>query len=125
MASKLDEISEAIGGLRAEVKNLSQQMGENNRRADEHRAAIHRRVDDLVEEVSDLKSDVTGVTGNVAALRDDVMDAKMVTDKVKMWEQRGVGALFVTGIASAAVSSTFVGFLVYWWESIMRLLRSN
>jgi len=125
MTSKLDDISEAIGGLRAEVKNLSRQMVDSNRRADQHRAAIHRRVDDLVEEVSDLKSDVTGVTGSVSGLRADVIDAKAVTDKVKMWEQRGVGALFVTGIASAAVSSTFVGFLVYWWESIMRLLRSN
>lgn len=113
MTSKLDDISEAIGGLRAEVRNLT----ESNRRADEHRASVHQRVNELVEEVGELKAQVNTVTAIAA-------DSKIVTDEVKMWKQRGVGALFVTGIASAAISSTVVGFVVYWWDAIMRALRS-
>lgn len=113
MTSKLDDISEAIGSLRAEVRNLT----ESNRRADQHRATVHRRVDDLVEEVGELKVKVSSVEALAT-------DSKLVTDEVKMWKQRGVGALFVTGIASAAISSTVVGFAVYWWEAIMRALRS-
>lgn len=124
MTTKLDEISEAIGSLRAEVRNLGQKIDrsdatsvESNRRADEHRATIHRRVDDLVSEVGDLKT-------NVETMKADVTDSKAITDEFKEWKQRGVGALFVAGIASAAVSGIIVGFLVYWWDAIMKVLRS-
>ena len=124
MTSKLDEISEAIGGLRAEVQALRRdfQASEDrsvssSRRADEHRAAVHKRVDDLVHEFGDIKT-------NVETMRNDVADSKEVTDKVKQWEQRGIGALFVTGLASAAISGTLVGVVVYWWDAVMKLLRS-
>ena len=89
-----------------------------DRRADEHRAAIHRRVDDLVEEVSDLKTQVN-------VMDTTVKDSKAVTDEVKQWKQRGIGALFVTGIASASVSGAIVGFVGYWWEAIARVLRAQ
>lgn len=114
MTSKLDEISEAIGSLRAEVRNLS----ESSRRADEQRATVHRRVDELVDEVGDLKAEVSSMSSTVA-------DSKAVTDEVKQWKQRGIGALFVTGIASAAISSTFVGFIVYWRDAIMRAFQNG
>ena len=124
MTSKLDEISEAIGGLRAEVQALRRdfQASEDrsvscSRRADEHRAAVHKRVDDLIHEFGDIKT-------NVETMRNDVADSKDVTDKVKQWEQRGIGALFVTGLASAAISGTLVGVVVYWWDAVMKLLRS-
>lgn len=123
--TKLDDISEAIGTLRAEVKNLGLQIAKSDatsveatKRADEHRAVIHRRMDDLVDEVGDLKSQVN-------VMETTVNDSKAVTDEVKQWKQRGIGALFVTGIASAAISSTVVGFVVYWWDSIMRVLRAS
>jgi methyl-accepting chemotaxis protein len=125
MSTKLDDISEAIGALRAEVKNLGQKIDrvdrnaeENNRAASEHRSAIHKRVDDLVEEVGDMKSDVS-------LMKTTVADSKLVTDEVKQWKQRGIGALFVTGIASAAVGGIIVGFVSYWWDAIMRVLRTT
>jgi outer membrane murein-binding lipoprotein Lpp len=124
MTTKLDDISAAIGGLQAEVVGLRRDLQasehravESNTRADQHRAAIHRRVDDLVDDVGDLKTDVD-------ALKADVVDAKAVTDEVKLWKQRGIGALFVAGIAGSAIGGTAVGFIVYWWDALMRLLRS-
>lgn len=124
MTTKLDDISEAIGQLRAEVKNLGHKIdqaerhtSDSNRRADEHRTSIHRRVDELVGEVSAL-------TTEVATMKDDVKESKEVTDKVRQWEQRGIGALFVAGIAGTALGGAVAGFLVYWWDGIMRLLRT-
>lgn len=125
MTGQLDQISEAIGALRSEVGGLRRDFQEAERRqmastqrADQHRSAIHKRVDDLVDEVGEVKTKVEVVTTDVA-------DAKAVTDKVKMWEQRGVGALFVAGIAGTAVGGSAVAFLAYWWEAIIRALRAG
>lgn len=124
-STKLDDISEAIGALRAEVKGLRRDFetegsarAEHAKKSDEHRATIHRRVDDLVDEVGDLKAQVNVMDATVT-------DSKAVTDEVKQWKQRGIGALFVTGLASAAISGTIVAFAAYWWDSIMRALRAG
>ncbi|MER9768851.1 DUF1515 domain-containing protein [Mesorhizobium sp. M0189] len=123
--TNLDDISEAIGGLRAEVKNLGQMLArsedaafENNRRADQHRAAIHRRVDVLVDQFGAMSSEVK-------VMKDTVADSKKVTDEVKMWKQRGIGALFVSGIAGSAVGGTVAGLAVYYFDTIMRLIRAQ
>ena len=125
MATKLDDISEAIGELRAEVKNLGQKIDradqnalDTSNKAAEHRSAIHKRVEEIADEVGEVKSDMT-------VLKVTVADTKAVTDEVKLWKAQGKGALLVVGIASAAISSAVVGFLAYWWDVIMRLLRSG
>jgi len=125
MATKLDDISEAIGALRAEVKNLGQKIDradqnalDTSNKAAEHRSAIHKRVEEIADEVGEVKVDMT-------ALKVTVADTKAVTDEVKLWKAQGKGALLVVGIASAAISSAVVGFLAYWWDVIMRLLRSG
>lgn len=125
MDSKLDDISEAIGALRAEVKNLGQKIDradqnalDTSNKAAEHRSAIHKRVEEIADEVGEVKVDMT-------VLKVTVADTKAVTDEVKLWKAQGKGALLVVGIASAAISSAVVGFLAYWWDVIMRLLRSG
>ncbi len=124
MATQLDDISEAIGQLRADVRNLGRKidqseasLADSTKRAEAHRAGIHRRVDELVEQVDALKT-------RVGLIDETVQDAKQVTDEVRLWKQRGIGALFVAGIAGSAVGATAVGFFVYWWEAILRVLRS-
>ena len=131
MTTKLDDISEAIGQLRAEVRNLSTKLDQQDRsaadairRADQHRAAIHRRVDELVEEVGEVKITVNDLTNKLEGVEETVQDTKEVTDKVKMWEQRGIGALAFAGIAGTALGGTVVGFIAYWWDAIMRVLRA-
>jgi predicted nucleic acid-binding Zn-ribbon protein len=125
MATKLDDISDAIGELRAEVKNLGQKIDradqnalDTSNKAAEHRSAIHKRVEEIADEVGEVKVDMT-------VLKVTVADTKAVTDEVKLWKAQGKGALLVVGIASAAISSAVVGFLAYWWDVIMRLLRSG
>jgi uncharacterized coiled-coil DUF342 family protein len=124
MATQLDHISEAIGALRAEVAGLRRDLTESTRRADSHRAAIHKRVDEIAHEFGDVKAEIAELTANVAAMGEDVKDSKTVTDEVKQWKQRGVGALFVAGIAGTALGGIAVGFIAYWWDAIMKVLRS-
>lgn len=124
MTASLNQIYKAIGSLEASVANLvkaieesDRRASDSNKRADQHRAVIHKRVDDLVGEVGDIKT-------SVETMKEDVADSKVVTDEVKQWKQRGVGALFVAGIAGTAIGGIVVGFIVYWWEAIMRALRA-
>lgn len=124
MTASLNQIYKAIGSLEASVANLvkaieesDRRASDSNQRADQHRAVIHKRVDDLVGEVGDIKS-------SVETMKEDVADSKVVTDEVKQWKQRGVGALFVAGIAGTALGGVAVGYIVYWWDAILKVLRS-
>lgn len=126
MQTKLDEISEAIGSLRAEIRNLGSKIDradtvavEGVKRADEHRAAMHRRVDDMVGEISDIKNDMVTVKRDLTDVKSDVADAKQVTDEVRKWRLMGMGALSVTGIAAAAISSA----VTYYWADLLRWFR--
>jgi len=107
MTTQLDAISEAIGSLRAEVRGLT----ESSRRADEHRANVHRRVDELVDEIGDLKSDM-------ATVKRDVSDTKEVTEEVKRWKLMGMGALGVTGIAAGSLGALVAAY----WNKIVAAL---
>ena len=120
----LHGISVAIGELRGDIRGLATKIDraekgreESTERADKHRAVIHRRVDELVHEVGELKT-------KVDVMEPAVKDSKAVTDEVKQWKQRGIGALFVAGIAGTSIGGTVVGFTVYWWGNILRLIRA-
>lgn len=118
--TSLNEVFKAIGTLTAEVAALRRDIQDSDtraidssRRADEHRTAIHRRVDDLVSEVGSLKTDMVTV-------KRDLSDTKSVTEDVKRWKLMGLGALGVTGIAASALSAA----VTYFWSDLVRLLRN-
>lgn len=101
--TSLNDIYKAIGTLSAQVEGLRRDIdaferraGSENREADEKRAIVHRRMDEIVSEVADIKTDI-------ATIRDDVVDAKAVTDDVKKWKLMGIGALGVVGIGGTAL----------------------
>lgn len=60
------------------------------------RAVVHRRMDGIVAEVGDIKTDIATITGQVK-------DSKVVTDQVKQWKLMGMGALAVVGIGGTAL----------------------
>jgi len=64
------------------------------------RAAVHQRMDQLVDRVGDLEASVSTIDANVAEM-------KPVTDDVKRWKLMGIGALGVTGIAAMALGVSF------------------
>jgi cell division GTPase FtsZ len=122
----LHEVYKAIGmltaevtGLRRDIQQAETRAQDSTRRADEHRAVVHRRVDDLIEEVGEVKVDMATVKVDMATMRTDVADTKSVTDDVKRWKLMGIGALFVTGLAASAVASA----ITYFWSDLLRLLR--
>jgi hypothetical protein len=119
MAASLNEIYKAIGALTEAVKNVDRRLeefekeqAENTVRANEHRATLHRRMDEIVDRTGKLE-------GQMDAAQSDIGDVKKVTDKVTMWEQRGIGALAITGFGASAL--TFA--ITHWWAQILTLIR--
>ncbi len=104
--TSLHDIYKAIGSLTALVEGLRRDLdaserraGAENREADEKRAQVHRRMDDLVSEVGDIKTEI-------ATISTQVKDSKSVTDEVKKWKLMGIGALGVVGFGGAALGVT-------------------
>ena len=102
----LNDIYKSIGGLTAEVQGLRRDMETSerrasleNREADEKRAVVHRRMDEIVSEVGEIKTDIATIT-------EQVKDSKAVTDDVKKWKLMGIGALGVVGLGGAALGVT-------------------
>lgn len=105
-ATSLNDIYKAVGLLSGQVEALRRDIdaserraGAENREADEKRAIVHRRMDEIIAEVGGMKTDI-------ATIKDDVKDSKKVTDEVKKWKLMGIGALGVVGLAGAALGVT-------------------
>ncbi|AZO67713.1 DUF1515 domain-containing protein [Mesorhizobium sp. M6A.T.Cr.TU.016.01.1.1] len=113
LAMAQTSVERTLGILLAKVEGIEKSIADG----DKHRAVVHRRVDEVVESIGELSVEV-------AAMKGDVKDSKAITDEVKQWKQRGIGALFVSGIAGTALGGVAVGFLAYWWEAIMRVVRA-
>jgi glucose-6-phosphate isomerase len=97
-----------LGMLLAEVRNLRADIDRQERKSDESRASMHRRVDALVDRVS-------AIEGEFSAVKKEVVDMKPVTDDVKRWKIMGMTAIAVIGIGGAAMGVTFA-------EAIKRVL---
>jgi len=118
-AVNLNEIYKAIGALTESVKNVDRRLEDfekeqaaNVAQANTHRATLHRRMDEIVDRTGKLE-------GKMSSVEEDVGKVKEVTDKVTMWEQRGIGALAITGFGASAV--TFA--ITHWWNEILTILR--
>ncbi|MEY9375086.1 DUF1515 family protein [Rhizobium leguminosarum] len=86
-----------IGMLTAKVDIILEGVRRSEEKADASRASMHRRMDEIVDRVS--KMELT-----TATVQDDVKEMKPVTDAVKMWRQRGIGALAIVGIAASTIT---------------------
>ena len=76
-------------------------------RADDQRAAMHHRLDAVVDDVSSLRTDVVGMKTTVSS-------TKEVTDEVRAWKQRGIGALGVVGFGASAITWA----IMHWLDKI-------
>ncbi|ATU91454.1 DUF1515 family protein [Phyllobacterium zundukense] len=110
MDLSLNDIYKSIGALTAEVQGLRRDMEASerraaleNREADEKRAVVHRRMDDIISEVGDIKTDIATIT-------EQVKDSKTVTDDVKKWKAMGIGALGVVGIGGTALGVSLASY---------------
>ncbi|MDB5523887.1 MAG: hypothetical protein JWM58_1650 [Rhizobium sp.] len=103
-----------LGKLLGEVSNLREDVRRSEDKSDQSRAAMHRRMDDIVTKVGGLE-----ISASAAAA--DIADMKPVTEDVRKWKLMGMGALGVVGLGGAALGVTLAGA----FDQIMKLLRSG
>lgn len=92
MAASLNDIYRSIGELTSGVRGLAARIDENEKRnvaaiqeANESRANVHRRLDDIAMRTAHLESDVT-------AVKRQNKEMQAVTDDVKRLRQQAIGA---------------------------------
>lgn len=92
MAASLNDIYKNLGELTTAVKGLAEKIDGNERRnseairkADQSRANVHRRLDDISDRTAHLEYQVGEMTGRVGQMQ-------KVTDGVKELHQRAQGA---------------------------------
>jgi len=105
--TKLDDISVMIGRMEAEVSGLRRDFQAAELRSVDHRSAVHRRMDGIIEDLGEVKADVSATAEKIEAVKDDVAEMKPVTDEVKRWKLMGIGALGVVGIGGASIGYAF------------------
>ncbi len=97
---QLGELVAGMRGLQESIRRLEEGSVRAEDKAATSRAAVHQRMDQLVDRVGDLEVSVSTIDSNVAEM-------KPVTDDVKRWKLMGIGALGVTGIAAMALGVSF------------------
>ncbi|MGF6157753.1 hypothetical protein M2267_003012 [Ensifer sp. KUDG1] len=97
------QLGELVAGMRSLQESI-RRLEEGSMRAEDKaatsRAAVHQRMDQLVDRVGHVEA-------SVATIGEDVSEMKPVTDDVKRWKLMGIGALGVTGIAAMALGVSF------------------
>jgi len=107
-------IHHQLGAILAEVQNLKQEFRRSEDKSDASRAAVHRRMDDLVTELGGLKI-------TVAATKEDVAEMKPITDDVRRWKLMGIGALGMIGLGGLALGVSLQGAL----SSLLHVIKSG
>jgi len=103
----LNDVYKLLGTLSAQVNDLRDDVKEIKEDNDE--AASHREK---------LRQQVGVVIAKQGEMEETLVEVKGVTDKVTMWEERGVGALFMVGIGASAITWA----LTYWFDSLATIL---
>jgi chromosome segregation ATPase len=119
LTSKLDEISEAIGQLRAEVRGL----GEQQKAANESRKAIYEKLEDVDGKVDEADAKIVAVDERLKNV-DATMDKRLknVEEPVaefSRWRERGVGAVMLISFVAASVGGLLVTFGKKIWAVIV------
>ncbi|WP_454850493.1 DUF1515 family protein [Rhizobium binxianense] len=100
------QLGELVAGMRS-LQEANRRFEDMMRRSEdksaESRASMHRRMDEFVDRIGKVETNVTTV-------QDDVRGMKPTVEKITAWEQRGIGALFVVGVGSAAITYIMTKF---------------
>ncbi|QIG70422.1 DUF1515 domain-containing protein [Rhizobium phage RHph_N28_2] len=92
-----------IGMLTAKVDMILEGVRRSEEKADVSRASMHRRMDEIVDRVSKVET-------ATATVKEDIDEIKPTVDDVKMWRQRGIGALAIVGIGASALTFLLTKF---------------
>lgn len=103
MTTKLDDISRAIGALEAGLKSLGDKIDKAEEVAAENRKAATAERHAIRERVEEVADDLTKVKTGLIETQQDVATMKPTVDEVRVWKQRGIGALAMAGIGGTAL----------------------
>lgn len=120
MTTKLDDISEAIGQLRAEVRIMSDQQ----KTANESRRAIYEKLEDVDGKVDEADAKIVAVDERLKNV-DTAMDKRLksVEEPVaefSKWRERAIGAVMLVSVVSALIGGGFVaawGKITAWFTT--------
>jgi len=66
---------------------------------------------------------MTTVEAKISSVKQDITEDAMPTiEKVKIWEQRGIGFLAAAGMVGTGLGAALASFLWSYWEKLQRLL---
>ena len=98
------DVHRDLGRLIAQVEGLRADFD----KAERTRHALHRRIDDVVDENGAVRQDVGTMKSEVANTVERTDDTQTVTDEVKRWKAMGMGALAMVGIGSAGIGAAIL-----------------
>ncbi|MDQ1183597.1 DUF1515 family protein [Agrobacterium larrymoorei] len=101
---KIGEMLAMQVALKESVQRVEEQARRSEDKADESRAVVHRRLDEMVNRVGEVEQ-------TVAIVKEDVTEMKPHTDDLKRWKLMGVGAFTMMGIGAMFLGVTFADVL--------------
>lgn len=102
-ASLHQKIGELLGmtvALKESVQRVEEQARRSEDKADQSRAVVHRRLDDMVNRVGEVEQ-------NMSLVKADVAEMKPETDDIKRWKLKGIGALTIITFGAMSLGVTF------------------
>ncbi|MEX1088089.1 MAG: DUF1515 family protein [Phycisphaeraceae bacterium] len=93
----LNELFEAVGALRAGQDAMRREMAEQDGRATRHRERVDGKLEILVSRTDKVEDVIEGHTKTLRVIQPTI-------DEVRMWKQRGIGALAIVGIGASAIA---------------------
>lgn len=114
--SETAQIFEAIGSLTEAVNGLRRDFEKFDRVSSENRLLVRERLNDLSERMATVET-------KISAIRQDIAEDVMPTiEKVRIWEQRGIGFLAAAGMVGTSLGAMLTALLWSYWEKLQKLL---
>jgi hypothetical protein len=108
----LGQLLAEVTNLRTDIRSVKDEMRRSEDKSDVSRAAVHKRMDEIVSRVGSLEA-------SAAATQEDISEMKPVTEDVRKWKLMGIGALGVVGIGGTAIGVMLAGVL----ENVAHFLK--
>lgn len=118
-----NDLNRQIGMLITGVDGLRRDLAASDAKSDQSRIGVHRRLDDLVDQVVEIDTTVSVIGERLATVEGTLSEHVLPTvNMVRAWEQRGIGALAVAGMAGSALTAAVIYF---WAEIVAKLTRTG
>lgn len=128
MHQQMGQLLAGMDALKDSLRRVEDQSRRFEDKANESRAVVHKRMDEMVNRVHSVEktmavvqedvAEIKPVTENLRKLEEavsdvkgDVIDMKPVTDDIKRWKLMGIGGMTVIGFGAMALGVSFADAL--------------